>query len=273
MSDRPEVSTKHVCMQAFSETDAYALAEVLAEPEVTRNITADCSTSEKCLASAMKRIGWHNAAWASHGYGVWGVTSADPSIAPPGTLLGWCGFAEPDIGEDPEILYGLAPAYWGRGLATEMARAAIEWLFDNTCCAGASAVIFGQVNPASATVTAKLGMTLRGTMAMTDFLPDPDLARSVLDYEIWRLAQGRFLDPDLLLFQAPFKGGQVASLGFRETGGVEADFVAAALGRADFADRDRGDLEATVREAFRCGMAESALDWYHVSRADWVSAG
>ncbi len=273
MTGRFEFTTKRLRMHVFSEKDAYALAEILAEPEVTRNITADCSNPEKCLSSARRRIGWHNASWETHGYGTWAVTSGDSSIAPPGTLLGWCGFTEPDIGVDPEILYGLAPACWGRGVATEAARAAIMWLFGNTQCGGVSAVLFGQVNPASAAVTAKLGMTLRGTMAMKDFLPDAELARSVLDYEIWRLAEGRCLDPELLLFQAPFKGGQVASLGIRDAAAVEADFVAAALGRADFAGRDRDDLGALVRETFRRGMAESALDWYHVARTDRMAAG
>lgn len=273
MSDLPELTTERMRMQVFSEKDAYALAEVLAEPEVTRNITADCSSPEKCLESAGNRIAWHNRSWASHGYGTWAVRSADASVAPLGTLLGWCGFTEPDIGEDPEILYGLAPACWGRGLATEMARAAILWLFGNTESAGVSAVIFGEVNPASAAVTAKLGMVRRGTMAMTGFLPDPDLARAVLEYEIWRLAEGRCLDPELLLFQAPFKGGQVGSLGIRESDSVEADFVAAARAREDYAAYDSRELEIRVRDTFRRGMAESALDWHHVSRDDWVSAG
>ena len=71
-------------------------------------------------------------------------------------LIGWCGFAAPDIGEDPEILYGLAPHCWGRGLAQEMVRAAIDWLFAETPHQGVSAVIFGRLNAASAAIAGKL---------------------------------------------------------------------------------------------------------------------
>jgi len=63
---------------------------------------------------------------------------------PHGRLLGWCGFAAPEAeGHDPEILYGLARAFWGQGLASE---AAIAWLFWHTQAPGLSALIFGRLN-------------------------------------------------------------------------------------------------------------------------------
>ena len=37
----------------------------------------------------------------------------------------WVGIAP-----EPELLYALRPDLWGRGLATEAARACIEWLFE-----------------------------------------------------------------------------------------------------------------------------------------------
>jgi RimJ/RimL family protein N-acetyltransferase len=262
----PIITTERLRLDAFGDADADALAAILAEPDVVKNITANGSTPDKCRASARHRIGWHNASWGERGYGVWAVRARSD-----GALIGWCGFAAPDIGDDPEILYGLAPHCWGRGLAQEMVRAAIGWLFAETPSAGVSAVIFGRLNPASAAIAGKLGMAKRGTMAMEVFLPDLALARDVLEYEIWRLGHGRTRDAAALLFQAPYKGGQIASLRIADLVAVEQLFCDAAHGRAELASLDRAETERRVRDAFRQGVAEPNLDWYHLERADWLS--
>lgn len=260
----PSLTTERLRLDGFSDADIGALAAILAEPDVTKAITANGSTPEKCQASARHRIGWHNASWDERGYGVWAVRSDD-------ALVGWCGFAAPDIGADPEILYGLAPHCWRKGLAREMVRAAIDWLFASTPHQGMSAVIFGRINPASVAIAGKLGMTKRGTMAMKVFLPDLALARDVLEYEIWRLGHGRTCDADALLFEAPYKGGQIASLRLADLVAVEQLFCDAARERAEFAPFDRAQTERRVRDAFRKGVAEPYLDWYHLERAAWLS--
>jgi hypothetical protein len=114
-------------------------------------------------------------------------------------------------------------------------------------------------------------MVKRGTMAMNAFLPDPALARDVLEYEIWRLGHGRTRDAEALLFEAPYKGGQIASLELADMAAVEQLFRDAARGRAEFASRDGAATERRVRDAFQQGVAEPWLDWYHLGRADWLS--
>jgi RimJ/RimL family protein N-acetyltransferase len=260
----PILTTEQLRLDAFGDADIGALAAILAEPDVTRTITANGSTPEKCRASARHRIGWHNASWSERGYGVWAVRSRADNA-----LIGWCGFAAPDIGADPEILYGLAPHCWGKGLAQEAVRAAIDWLFAETPHQGVSAVIFGRLNPVSAAIAGKLGMTKRGTMAMKVFLPDLALARDVLEYEIWRLGHGRTRDAEALLFQAPYKGGQIASLRLADLVAVEQLFCDAARARAEFECSDRAQTERRVRDAFRQGVAEPHLDWYHLDRKNW----
>lgn len=258
----PVLATARLRLDAFGDADIADLAAILAEPEVTRNITADASTPERCRASAAARIAWHNASWASHGYGVWAVRETDG-----GTLLGWCGFGEPDIGTDPEILYGLAPAFWRRGLATEAASAALDWLFRETEAAGASAVIFGRLNTASAGVLGKLGMRRIGSMPMADFLPDLALAGRVVTYEVWRLGHGAAADPEALLMQAPFKAGQIATL-LDDPAAIERALCDAARRRPDYAALAPDVLERRVRETFRAGRSEPWLDHYHLRRED-----
>ncbi len=108
-------------------------------------------------------------------------------------------------------------------------------------------------------------------------LPDPVLAEDVLDYEIWRLGDGETLDPEALIFQAPYKAGQITATGIargtaRGTAGEAAiveKLCAAARRRADPADLSPEDLEERVRGAFRQGLEEPHVDWHHLPREAW----
>jgi RimJ/RimL family protein N-acetyltransferase len=263
----PTVSTPRLRLDAFAAADIPALAAILAEPEVTKCITADGSTPARAQASAAHRIGWHNAAWDNHGFGVWAIRARESEVAPPGTLLGWCGFVPPDIGSDPEILYGLAPQVWQRGLAREAATGAIDWLFAETAAQGASAVVFHRLNPASLGLLGKLGFGPRGRMAMAAFLPDLKLAQSVLEYELWRLGHGKCADLETLLFQAPHKAGQIASLFPDEIAQWELACCNAGRSREDVGLLTPTEATAHIRAAFQQGLAEPWLEWLHLPRA------
>lgn len=262
--------TERLRFERFGEVEVEGLAELLSDPEITRNITANASDPDRARDAARKRIAWHNGSWDALGYGVWALKPADGALGPPGRVLGWCGFTAAHVeGHDPEILYGLARDTWGRGLASEAARAAVAWLFTQTREAGCSAIIFGRLNPGSVKISERLGMTYRGTMPFTDFLPDAPLARGMLDYELWRLREGACLDPEVLIFQAAYKSGQIVATGIAEPDDVEAALRAAALARGSNAGADPDELEQRVRAAFREGMAESRMDWYHLACEAW----
>ena len=251
----------------FQPTDAEGLARLLADPEITRNITADASSPDKALDSAHHRIAWHNGAWESEGYGVWALR-----LPKEDRLIGWCGFAEPDFpGEDPEILYGLARDLWGRGLASAAGRAAVDWFFQQTALPSLSAMIFRRLNPGSLKVAAKLGLELRATRPYADFMTDPDLARQVLDYEIWRLREGPCLNPRDLLFQAPYKAGQLVATGVAVPEVIEGALITSAAERISYVKQDKAETEHAVRQAFRLGQAESHVDHYQLTRAAWQS--
>ncbi|MGH6947889.1 MAG: GNAT family N-acetyltransferase [Kiloniellales bacterium] len=264
-------ATERLAFAHFEERDAPGLAALLADPEIARNVTTNGSTLERCLASARGRIAWHNAAWAERGYGVWALRERDAEGKPGEAVVGWCGFAAPDIEgeEDPEILYGLARERWGQGLGHEAARGAVAWLFARTSHGGVSAMISARLNPASVKLVSKLGMTKRGSMSFSGFLPDRALAREVLDYEVWRLGEGATLDPAALVFQAPYKAGQLASLGIAEPEAVELELLEAARKRPDFAAGSQDALAARICTAFRIGLAEPFMDWFHLERANW----
>ena len=49
--------------ECFDDADVEALAQLLADTSLTRNITANGSSPERCLAAARQRIDWHNSTW------------------------------------------------------------------------------------------------------------------------------------------------------------------------------------------------------------------
>lgn len=91
-----------------------------------------------------------------HGFGLW-VTRERAGEG----LVGFCGLRFLDDAPEVEVLYGVAPPYWGRGLATEMARAMIRHGFEY---AGLDRIlaISDTENAASVRVMRKLGMRFEG---------------------------------------------------------------------------------------------------------------
>ncbi|NDW46814.1 GNAT family N-acetyltransferase [Ruegeria sp. PrR005] len=254
----------------FTQTDAPAFACVLSDPEVTRSIMAKATTPEQCLECAQQRIAWHNSNWDTEGYGVWALREQLPDGSPSDTIIGWCGLTSTSHGPTPEILYGFARSHWGGGLATEAARATINWAFEGDICDNIDAVIFGVLNPGSSAVAGKLGMTRTGKMRFADFLPEQQLGRDVLDYEIWRLGKGACLDFRSLLFQAPFKAGLLVSAGVAGETGTLTDLLAAAHKHPDGGDVDDTEIDRIVSEAFGRGIRDCDLDVFRISRLDWA---
>jgi RimJ/RimL family protein N-acetyltransferase len=87
-----------------------------------------------------------------NGFGFWGVYEGDGA-----EVIGFCGLRFIGETSDVEILYGIHPRLWGRGYATEAARAVLRWAFEE---AGLPRVYAGAdaPNAASFRVMEKLGM-------------------------------------------------------------------------------------------------------------------
>lgn len=261
--------SERIRFEVFEDGDAPALAALLADTSITRNITTNGSTPERCLASARRRIAWHNSYAEQQGYRVWALRARSPGLAPPDRLLGWCGFVPPDDDSpDPEILYAVDRDFRGIGIAGEAAAQAIAWLFGNTVHQGVSAVIFARLNPASVAVVSKLGFRLDGRMDFSLFLSSSELADEVAEYEIWRLRHGGADDLGRLVEETAFRAGQlstVTSMSAREIlHGLRGSLDARATGGAG------GELRAVVERSFGLGAAEAYMDCYHLSRERWL---
>ena len=92
--------------------------------------------------------------WSTHGFGMWVVEEAAS-----GEFSGECGLRWLEDGSDVELSYGLYTEFRGRGLATEAARAALDFGVETLALQRIVALSRGD-NVDSHRVLEKLGMTL-----------------------------------------------------------------------------------------------------------------
>jgi RimJ/RimL family protein N-acetyltransferase len=113
---------------------------------------------------AAEVIAASQADFAAHRYGLWAVVDNATR-----RVIGFCGLRSGDH-DAPELLYGLCPRFWGKGLATEAARAVLSYAF----ALGHPEVVAATdlPNDASARVLERLGMKLerRGLLNGLDTL-------------------------------------------------------------------------------------------------------
>ena len=146
----PTLTTARLTLRPLSEDDAPALLQVLNTGEVLRYFPNPAPADR---ARVDRIIAHHLNHWAERGLGWWAVERH----APPG-LIGCAGLEYlPETGET-EVAYLLGRDYWGQGLATEAARAALQFGFETLRLE----TIVGLVHPenrASSHVLEKLGLT------------------------------------------------------------------------------------------------------------------
>ena len=116
------IDTDHLRLWPLGDADAEALHHLFTDPDVRRHLWDDQVIPRE---QTMEVIETSQRRFAERGFGLWGVHSRDAEA-----LIGFCGywfFRDPP---ELELLYGIAPAQWGRGYATEAARALVRYGFE-----------------------------------------------------------------------------------------------------------------------------------------------
>jgi RimJ/RimL family protein N-acetyltransferase len=161
-----QMTTPRLRLRRWEDRDAEPFAAMNADPRVREHFPDVLDRAES--DASMARIRAH---FDEHGYGVWAVELRDV----PG-FIGYAGLTHPRFaapcGPCVEIGWRLAFAHWGRGYATEAARAALAVGF--TEIGLAEIVSFATAgNARSRRVMEKIGMT----HDPADDFDHPDLAR------------------------------------------------------------------------------------------------
>lgn len=90
--------------------------------------------------------------FASHGFGLFAVIHKEDE-----KVIGFCGFRFLDDTDEIELLYGILPDYWNKGLTTEAVKACLKFGFGEKGF-GKVAAITNTPNTASIRVMEKAGM-------------------------------------------------------------------------------------------------------------------
>ena len=118
------LETDRLALRPLTPADVDALIAVLGDPVAMVHYPAP-----KDRAAVEAWIGWARASYAATGFGLWAMIRRED-----GAFLGDCGpMLQPVEGVlMPELGYHVVRSEWGRGYATEAARACLEWVFRET---------------------------------------------------------------------------------------------------------------------------------------------
>jgi RimJ/RimL family protein N-acetyltransferase/8-oxo-dGTP pyrophosphatase MutT (NUDIX family) len=174
-------ATPRLALRPYGEGDIAALIDFYSRPEVTHflgpgSVVRDEAEARRKLA----RIAQRHGSYAPLPYGYWAVT------APEGRLVGTAMLKPaPDAEERPteeiEIGWHLHPDVWGRGYATELARALVDRFFGRTDGAQLLALV-DRGNARSAAVARRAGLSYAGP---TEKFYGLHLCRYVIDRATW----------------------------------------------------------------------------------------
>jgi ribosomal-protein-alanine N-acetyltransferase len=150
MSEIPTVTAPRLVLRPFTAEDVEPLYHILQEDGVLRYFPNPTSPPRERVERIIAHQLDH---WAEHRLGWWAVEPRGK-----GELIGWNGLQFLPETDEVEVGYLLSKAYWGQGLATEGARAGLQYGFE---VLGLDQII-GLVHPenrASQRVLEKLGMS------------------------------------------------------------------------------------------------------------------
>src|SRR5262252_4045928 len=124
MNSIPEILTERLLLRELRAADLDALARLNADPKVMQYFPGKLSREQSDAFAG--RIREH---WAKHDFGQWALEKRED-----GLFLGVTGFSHPRFEAHftpcVEIGWRLAALYWGKGYATEAAKAALRFGFE-----------------------------------------------------------------------------------------------------------------------------------------------
>lgn len=143
------IYTERLILRMFDlKNDLEAYASILGQRDVGKWLPKrDAYNYEE----SEKMINFFTNQWNENGFGTWVITTKE------GTLLGHMGLNFISDLQEVEVLYALGKESWGKGYASEGAKASVEYAFQHLDCKR----LIGLTKPdnyASQHVLKKLGM-------------------------------------------------------------------------------------------------------------------
>lgn len=149
------IESERLTLRMLRESDFGAYADMCANPEVMRYIGDG--------QPLLRPLAWRNLAmmvghWSLRGYGLWAAVEKSS-----GLFVGRIGFWQPEGWPGFELGWMLCRSFWGRGYASEGARAALQFAFTRLEQPHVISLIHPE-NTASIRVAQRLGESLAGSI-------------------------------------------------------------------------------------------------------------
>ena len=119
---KDSLETERLVLRMFRESDTDAYAEMVADPEVMRFLGGGQPVPR---AEAWRNMAMVLGHWQLRGYGMWAVEEKES-----GEMVGRVGCWRPEGWPGLEVGWTLRRRFWGRGYATEAARASVAYAFE-----------------------------------------------------------------------------------------------------------------------------------------------
>jgi ribosomal-protein-alanine N-acetyltransferase len=149
-----ELHTDRLRLRPFLPEDEEGLFLLWNDAQVRRYLWDDQPVAREVVR---EQIALSQRDFQERGFGLFSLFQKED----PGPIIGFCGLRRIDEGPDVELLYGLLPAFWRQGLATEASRAVLRFGFER---AGLPEILAGTDldNAASQRCLERLGMSEAG---------------------------------------------------------------------------------------------------------------
>ena len=148
----PVITTQRLTLRPFAHDDLSELHELFTDADVRRHLLDDTVVSREWVED---EIASSRGRFAESGGGLWALHGLDRD-----GIVGFVGFRPFFDPPELQLLYGLLPSHWGRGLATEAAAAALDYAFGVLGLEEVRAAT-DAANTASVAVLQRLGMRER----------------------------------------------------------------------------------------------------------------
>jgi RimJ/RimL family protein N-acetyltransferase len=182
--DAIELRTERLLLRQWRESDLAPFAALCADPRVMEHFPATLSRAEAEALAERCRAGI-----ARRGWGLWAVEA--PGLTP---FLGFVGLDEPGphvpVAPCVEIGWRLAAEHWGRGYASEAARAALRAGFERV---GLHEIVSFTAagNQRSRAVMERIGLRFAGETFEHPSIPEGSPLRTHVVYRLARSTSAR----------------------------------------------------------------------------------
>jgi RimJ/RimL family protein N-acetyltransferase len=143
----PVLTTARLVLRPVAIEDVDVLHQLWTDADVRRYLWDDVIIPRERAEEAVRDM----LAAVADRLGLWVVFESESN-----ELAGFCALIRREGEEHPELMYGLAPRFWGRGLATEASRTLLAYAFGTLECTHVTAAT-DVPNASSVRVMERLG--------------------------------------------------------------------------------------------------------------------